>query len=223
MALYSKANILSLIRDEINEPVARIFTDTQLEHFVDQGAQATSSLALCEKVTEEEALTTNKMIYPLTTYEFVAVESVTYHINASTYIEYGVQRVHPAVFGANIGYAAGTPKFWTTFRNTSSQMQVYIWPRPSNAAYTMRVRGYATVADFGAGASETLDVAMQFVPFYYAMSMVYARLGKHQLSAIHMQQFIAECNQWRYDHEGAIARVDSYDVGKIPDTTVIPQ
>ena len=216
--LYSQANIRELIRDEINEPVARLFSNTQLNNIIDQGAMATAALALCEKTVESEALAANQVIYQLAT-DFITIESVTYHVDASTEIEYGVQRVHPAVFGHVVDDTAGPPKIWTAFRTLLSVSQVYIWPRPAGSTYTIKVRGTTVVA----GDPANLDAGVQYLPFYYALSMVYARLGKHRLSVVHMQQFISECNQWRFDHEGAIKRVDSLDMGKIPDTTITPQ
>lgn len=219
MPLYSRNTLRTMVRDEINEPVARVFTDDQIDNFIDLGAMATAAITFGDKDSEDESLATDQYAYTLSK-NFIFIESCTYSDGATPDVIQGLQRVHPEVFGGGTDYAANIPKLYTHFGSS-----VFVYPRPSSNENTkvITVRGYVTVAGFGGGSSETLDGDLQMLPYFYALSCAYAKLGKHRLSAFNMQQFIAECNQHRIDISGQFRRVDTWDTSKIPDVTVTPQ
>lgn len=95
VATHTKANLVTYIRDEINEPEARVFSDTELEHFIDMGAVACSGITLCNEDEEEEtfSLANDYMYSP--DKEFILVDSVNYiDESGDTDIIYGLQRIN---------------------------------------------------------------------------------------------------------------------------------
>ncbi len=229
---YAKSDLVQLIRDEINEPTARIFADAQLNYFIDMGAKACSALSLCVETDESENLVENQYEYTPST-NYVRIESV--HIVAEDVTgdpPYGLQRIHPQAYGNITTPTTGQPLYFFEHWNTGtySLAQIYILPAPNStwagaaSANTLRIHGYSCVEWYESDAStQLLPHGIQTAPLHYALSCVYARLGKHRLSALNMQKFIDECNRWRYDVFGAIGRVDSYDLTRIPDVVVTPQ
>lgn len=220
MAVYSKNTLVTMLRDELNEPIARVFTDTQLDNFLDLGAIVVSAITFGTSNTEAETLILEQFEYA-TSDQYIFVESAEYSDGATPDVITGLQRVHPEVFGT-LDNTAGVPKIFTHFANT-----LFLFPRPSasEVGKVVTIKGYTEVSgyDDGSDGNETLDDDLQILPFYYALSKAYARLGKHQLSAVNMQTFIVECNQHRIDVGTAIRRVDGWDQAKIPDVTVTPQ
>ena len=230
--LFTRVNVVQMIRDEINEPTARIFsgvgTDSiylDLDRFVDIGARVTSAITWCWEDQDETAfdLANDYVVSPSAA--FIAVTGCEYEdYDATTanrdYI--GLQRIPLEGIGHVCGATAGIPRFYAFFNQ-----DIYFWPRVSSTIKDdgdkLRTSGFRCVTSFGNDGAETLPSELQIMPFYYAMSCVYARLGKHSLSAMHMKEFINGCNQWRYDVHGSIMRVDPYDVAKIADTTVTSQ
>ena len=230
-AIYSRATLVAMIRDEINEPTPRIFsgvgTDSaalDLDRFVDLGARVCSAITMCNDAETSVALTSAGAAnrYKLVSLaDYINVESVT-HYGASSLDRTGLQRVHPEALGNIVEATAGPPKFYCFFANS-----LFLGPRMSSSEVgnsdTLTIRGYTVVTSVGNAGSETLPQELQITPFYYGLACAYARLGKHTLSAVNMQQFIAECNQWRYDVHGSLARVDPYNMAEVPDFTVAQQ
>ncbi len=226
---YTKANLVTLVRDEINEPIARIFTDTQLNQFIDMGAKACSALTLCNEDEESEDLVLNQYEY-LPATQFIRIESV--HVvteNVTGDPGYGLQRIHPQAYGNVCAITAGKPLYYFVHwvSGTYCLAQIYILPAPDSTwvstpvTNTLRIQGYSTLEWYESdGSTQLLPDGLQLVPLYYALSCVYARLGKHRLSALNMQKFIDSCNRWRFDAYGSINRVDSHDLTRIPDVSV---
>ena len=222
---YAISALVQLIRDEINEPTARIFTSgtaaCNLERFIDMGAKTCSALTLCNEASEDTATVTPGLyVYALTT-NFIRIESCEYV--GGTVVCSGLQRIHPQAWGNTASNINGQPKYYF-IHWAKPTAKLYVLPAPSVVenleSGILRVKGYSVISKYGAATAELLPDALQLVPLYYALSCVYARLGKHRLSALNMQKFIDECNRYRYDVYGNVNRVDSQDLARIPDVTV---
>lgn len=222
-ASYALTDIRQQIRDTINEPTARIFTDTQIDYFIDMGAGVCSALTLCNEVEEDETCLETTYVYSPTTYNFVHIDSVAYVNVESSNIEYGLQRINLQAYGHVCGLAASIPLYYFVHW-AGVHPEIYIAPPPNAAMaaafHIITIRGSEYVDGFGGAASETLPDSLQYVPYYYGMSCIYARLGKHSLSALNMQKFIQECNQYKMDIRGTLDRVDSHDMARLPDITI---
>jgi len=231
---YAEFDIVQMIRDEINEPVARVFSSgtesgastTDLERFIDLGARACFALALGNQAEQANiTLVENTSGYALST-TFCHIESVEC-ITSATGVVYGLQRANMQVLGNSVANTAGRPAYYFV-HPSNTVLKVWVFPVPSSAVAasdTMSVKGYSVSTSFGAGTTEPLNLpyGLRLTPLYYALSCVYARLGKHRLSALNMQKFIMDCNRWRTDVIGAVRNVDSYDLARIPDVVVTRQ
>jgi len=228
MAAYSRTDIITAIRDEINEPTARIFSDSVDENglggFVDMGAAVCSQITNCQEIEEDydcSGAGGAYKFYITPTNEFFLVESVSYDDTSTK--EKGLQKIRPQAWGGNIEESENAaPKYYFVFDN-----KIFIYPTITSTmvgnSHILRIRGYKRYNGFGGEGTENLPEGLQFVPFYYAISCVYARLGKHSLSALNMKRFINECNAWRYYVYGNVVRVDSHDLASIPTVTVTAQ
>ena len=237
---YDQTDLVQMIRDEINEPTARVFssgtysgdTTTDLERFIDMGAMECAALTNGFQVylaSITPLLNISNYAISTTTNSddlnaFTKVESVEY-IESS--VVYGLQRANPLTFGGGEagGNTAGRPRYYF-IHHTAKDLRLWVWPAASSNEVdngTITVRGYGIPTGFGSATNETLTDGLQLIPLYYALSCVYARLGKHGLSAYNMQKFFDECNRWRRDIYGAINRVDSQDMARIPDVSVTVQ
>jgi len=230
---YAEFDLVQMIRDEINEPIARIFSSgtesgtstTDLERFIDLGARACQALSLGRDAEQASiTLVANTSGYALST-TFVRIESGEC-ITTATGVVYGLQRIHMQAVGnsGSLGNTPGRPKYYFTHPSNTVQ-KIWVWPVPSAAiaaSDTLSVKGYSVATSFGSGTTEPLNLpyGLRLLPLYYALSCVYARLGKHRLSALNIQRFIDGCNRWRFDVFGNVSRVDSYDLARIPDVTV---
>ncbi len=221
---YTIDALVQLIRDEINEPTARIFTSGtaayDLERFIDMGAKSCAGLSMGVYQTENTATVTAALYVYALTYTYIRIESVEY---VAAGVSYGLQRIHPQAWGNLVGNTNGQSKYYFIHWEKIVPY-LYVLPAPSStensASGIYTIKGYAVPASYGASGSELLPDGLQLVPLYYALSCVYARLGKHRLSALNMQKFIDECNRWRFDAYGSINRVDSHDLVRIPDVSV---
>ena len=240
---FSLADLIDLIRSEINEPTARIFTSNglgqgagQLDNFIDMGATVCAALTLAVEFEDDVTCVGSQFAYTPDTYTAatalspIAVESVQY-VNVETTPEtvVGLQKIHPEAYGHIIGTTTGQPVFYFV-HYTGSLPTAYVYPAPTTAMATalhqIRIKGYAVPSEFaasGAAAAEYLPGELNMTPLYYALACVYARLGKHRLSALNMRKFIDQCNRWRIQSHRMVINVDSHDIMRIPDVTVTQQ
>jgi len=230
---YKMSSIVQLVRDEIEEPTARIFKDADINHFIDMGAVMCSVLTLCNEAEDVASLNIGDAIGSFgpgwldftTATDFIRIEGVSVIDDDITGDpEIGLQKIRPQAYGHVVANTWGPPKYYF-LTGSGSVKQISLSPGPSGGAEVtddLKFRGYKRVADFDAQAvgPVTLPDALQFMPFYYAMACVYARLGKHSLSALNMKMFINECNMWKAGVHSETPRVDSHDMSRIPDVTV---
>ena len=219
MAAYSKTEATAAVRSILNEPAARIFTTTQIEHWLDLGAKLVSQLTLCYEHEEEETLVTNQTLYALGD-NFYAVEAVTYYDGAvaAAADEYGLQRIAPQGFGHVRVATTDAPAFYFIWAQS-----LYIYPAPivGNNGHKIVVRGYSAYDQYGANASENLPDAIQYLAVLMAVSHAYTKLGKHRAAGNKMQEAMQKCYAWYRQVHGLNEMTDSHDMFKLPDRTQV--
>jgi len=227
---YTGATLVQLIRDEISEPTARIFTSGtdgyNLDYWIDLGASVTSVLGLTSIQEEEIA------IGATTRFEH-AINGIFFKIIGAAFIDnpeagsnaeviYGLQKIRPQAHGGGTGPQsnANQPAKFYWVHGEGKYFNLYIIPTSETIADRVKVWGYTRVTGQDTG---LLPEEMQIVPLYYALAHVYARLGKHRLSALNMSKFIEMCNSYRLNHGNDVYRVDPWSSTMIPDVTVMAQ
>lgn len=221
MAAFSKANIKSIVRRALREPNARLYTDTEINAWIDEGARRTSILTLCNETSElTNVLREDEIVVPLTTNpRFIHIYSVVVRpsgtVSAS---DYGLQRARITAFGHGAGDGtAGAPRFWDYFGNN-----IVVWPVPSSseALYKLYVHGFNMAYDYGDSGSETLPDEIQHFVSDYAMSMAYTKAGKHSQAAYYLKRFIDECAAIRNSIYETLDVVHGDDMTSIPQQVV---
>lgn len=217
MAAFTRAEIHALVRKTINEPTANVFTDTEIDDLIDQGARSVSILTLCKHQTETESTLVEGYMYRALATGFTKVESVWYN-NGTENI--GLQRIHPRQIGHVADATEDEPRWYFVF-----EQGLFLWPPHDTTAAgnSVTVLSYGIVDDYGAAASETLPNEVQPYCIDYALVWAYAKLGKHSLSRYYMQNYLAKCFTYRRNVYDAIGMVDSRDMFDIPDFTVQAQ
>lgn len=224
MAAYAKTALRSEMRKILREPNERNFSNTELEAWIDEGARRASAITLCNQTTYTLSLTETYVgdATFATTKEFIRIDYVTFDpLTAGT--PRGLQKLDFINFGHG---EAGTgtpdaPKYWMYFENN-----VIIFPAASvtyansDTPSSIAVYGYTVVDDYGGAGSETLPNELQHSCMDYALACAYTKVGKHSLSALHMQKFLNNCIIHRRDVYDAIGQPDSFDRTRIPDVSV---
>ena len=219
MAAFTRAEIHALVRKTINEPTANVFTDTEIDDLIDQGARSVSILTLCNSQTEIEGTLVEGCMYRALSTHFTKVESVWYYNGTRNT---GLQRIDPRHIGHVADATEDEPRWYFIF-----EQGLFTWPpndaTTATAGNTLTVLSYAIVDDYGAGAAETLPNEVQPYCIDYALAWAYAKLGKHSLNRYYMQRYLAKCFSHRRNVYDAIGMVDSRDRFDLPDFTVQAQ
>ena len=228
-ARYSRAGLITMIRDEINEPIERIFSDgsqdsptDDLDSWIDLGASVASVLACCCVAEEEVAITTTgKFEHSIDPIIFKVIGAAYIATPGASEVTYGLQKIRPQAYGGGTSAQVNTlpPKFYF-IHGEGTYLKMFIIPTSQTGTDNVKIFGFARAAQHDTG---QLPEEMQIAPLYYALSHVYARLGKHRLSALNMSKFIGMCNSWRLNQANAVYRVDPWSSTMIPDVTVTAQ
>jgi len=227
MAAYAKSAILADVRRILREPVALLYSDTELNAYIDEAARKTSILTLCNRTREAKNMidAQQDMCALSTTADFIKIDFVTAD-KAQVGAEIGLQRISMTQVGmGGVGsLAPGTPKFYSYYDGT-----VFLWPAPdsdwcSDAAPSyIYIYGPTAVDNYGGAGSETLPDELQHFTIDYALSCAYTKAGKHSLAGLHMQKFMQNCMVHRRDVYDMVGIADSVDSTHIPTVTVQPQ
>lgn len=223
-AFYAKSDILDEVRRIINEPTARVFSDTEINAWIDTAARRISVLTLCNESVEAEDSSTfaDYDAEAVLGNKFIKLEYVTMASQSTddTTIR-GLQRIDPRAMG-HVGDATiGVPRFYFFFEDT-----IFLWSpvdKASNTTINLKAFGYTMVDDYGAGASETLPDEVQHITIDYVLSCCYCKDGKHSLAADHMRRFMQNCMLARRDVNDEIIRADRKDMAQLPDYIVSPE
>jgi hypothetical protein len=239
MAIYTKAQLYTELRDILNDPTpGNYVSNTELNAWIDRAARNISALTLCYTTistssgvpTTFETITTVASTYrynigltgaPYT--KFINVHSVTFEPAATT--PYGLQRIDVRHFGH--GFAKGetgaavVPKYYFVFGNS-----LYIWPSPigtANVGTYIKVYGNVSCEDYVH--TDTLEVyglpdRLQPVVMDFALSCAYQKIGKFQKASMHMSNYLAAIEFERKDNYDRKMSPESKDMYEIPTRNV---
>ena len=215
---------ITVIRSRLNEPTANRWTNAELTVWLDRAARNISTIALCNMATEDVTPIADQMRYSLSN-EYIKTESVNFDVGPGVSDSHkGLMRADIRAFGQLCAAtAADKPLYYYIFGDN-----IWFWPAPNAtavAAGNVKVWGYIVVANY---ASDYTDVTTNALPNYlcpvavdYAVSCAYTKIGKHSLAALNMQRYMANVSFHRNNVYGATNRVDTYDMTKVPDRTVV--
>lgn len=219
---------ITVIRSRINEPTANRWTDVELTRWLDRGARNISAITLCNMTSEEITIVANTMRYTLSN-KYIKIESVNFDIDTGADDTHkGLARMNVQGIGqlfnpADIAVAANVLEYYFIWGD-----YIYLWPPPTAALVTAgkpTVFGYTVVenysADYTAVASNLLPNYLCPVAVDYAVACAYTKIGKHSLAALNMQRYMSSISFHRSNVYGETNRVDTYDMTKMPDRTVV--
>ena len=219
--MYTAASMITYIRSLLAEPVARFWSDAELQIWLDWGAREISAITLCTPITEPVTTTTDTFSYALTT-QFIKINSVMYNDVKS------LQRldVFPFGHGAQDGISGDTnrdPAWYYIHGN-----RLYLWPVPKGSAVgasLIDVYGWRTAYALEREVGDTpkqYDIPDFISPLIidFVMACARAKEQKHAIARIHMMNFLAAAGEARIDLTDHSLRVTSNDQHAIPDETV---
>ena len=219
--MYTAANLITEVRGLLAEPVARFWSDAELQIWIDWAARELSAITLCTPITEEVTTTTDTFSYALTA-QFISIHSVMFNDTKS------LQRLDAFSFGhgAQDGLAADTnrePSWYYVHGN-----RVYLWPVPKGSAVgasLIDVYGWRTAYAFERDVSrypKQYDIPDPFQPLLvpFVMACARAKEQKHAIARIHMMEFLSRAGEARIDITDHSLRKTSNDQHAIPDQTV---
>ena len=218
MAL-TKANALSEVRRQLGEPTSVVFTDTDINAWLDIGARNVSAVTLCAPFSYAYTPVTIAYKISMSSDDIIKVKAVTYSPDTGPTETYALQRITPSQFG-HVGDKVGTlPYYWFHFDE-----YLYIWPPVAAAVTSQRivVYGYQLVSSYGTN-GDSLPDYLNPLCIDYAVAMAYCKDGKYQKSARAFQRYMSQLMRYRRDITDSIEAVDTLDMHKIPDKTIYPQ
>jgi hypothetical protein len=225
MASFPKSTVLARVRTLLREPTARLYSDTELNAWIDEAARAVSVLTLCNE-TKDAAITLSEHIpYVDLTKDFIEITSVVLLPSGSnSSADIGLQRIVPGMVGhGEVGLSSDTtgiyPKFYFYIQDTTPAL--FVWPPPiTDAAHKVDVYGFTMVDSYGGAGSETLPDELQHITIDYVMCMAKVKAKKHSTAASYMKRFIDNCASVRNDVYERLMLVDTKDMLHIPDRVV---
>lgn len=209
MAL-SLANATTEVRDALNESVAVVWSDTQIQNWIKEGTRIFSSKTLMVEADDTITLVANQLSYTSSDEAWIAniIEPYSaYYDNQSNKYK-GLIKVHPRQLGNLALSTSGTPKYYCLHNRT-----IYIWPLTTAAIVT--AGGTIEVLY----ATETDDITeiedeYQHLPIIYSVAKCKQRDEKFGEASALLTQFYSEINFERADKHAREA--DSLDKFKIP-------
>jgi len=224
MANITKANLLADIRSCLNEPVANVFSDTELYNWLDEAAQEYSKLTLGKENSSTFQLSTSTGSYTYATAGCTNAHSIDTILYMGQYAvgEEGVTeplaKVHPRMRG-NIGEATtGQPREWYEMDRT-----IYVYPTPASGQNGKYLKvlfyDYATEYFTTAGSVYNLQEHAQEFLIFYVLAKAFEKDGKYGQAVANESIFRSFCGFLREDRIRKLP--DSTDMLKQPDFTQV--
>ena len=222
MANLSQANLRTEVRRLLNEPTANVFSDDEINDWIDIAARNISSVTGCIETQAEMTFTSGdagRLKHDISSTAFIRVNSVTYLDLGTREGDVGLERITPEMLG-NVcdGKTESRPQFYTVFGD-----DVYVWPTHSaglgTAGDQLLVIGPTMVASLGTALPEYL----QYPCVYFALACAYTKDGKYRKAAYEMQRYMSIIMRYRRDVVDDLDRVDGKESRKLPDRTVTVQ
>lgn len=202
----TKSDILTEVRALVNEPTATMFSDSEINSWIDQAAIDISTKALCYEQTEDITLATDTMEYTPSTADVLKIYAA--HYNNS-----GLIRIHPKAVAHITSVSSGAPVYWYEHHG-----KVGFYPVPSASE-----SGNTVTIMFSSETDDITDIPDEYQPLaiLFVASKCKTKEGKFSQAAQLYAQYLNSLYFHRQDlHERG---VDSLDQFRIPDRTIVAE
>lgn len=193
------------IRAILNEPSAIFWSDTELESWIEQATTDISSKTLCVEASDTIALVLSQLEY--------SEPTGCIKVYAAHFDNKGLVKIHPRQLAHVTAVSSGTPQYYYHFAG-----KVGIYPLPDAGA-----AGDSVTILFSKESVTFTDLPNEYQPYAILFAAAKAKLkeGKYAQSAQIMAQYL---NSLLFHRQDLYERgVDSKDMLKIPDRTVVAQ
>jgi len=200
MGMYSKANILTEVRNILGEPSAVFWSDNEINEWIDQAAVDISSKAMCVEASGTLTLASGTLEYTEPT-DCIKVYAVLVSNR-------GLLKIHPRQLGNATETSSGTPNYFYHFNG-----KIGVYPVPSAA-------GSATVL-YSKETDDITDVPDEYQPYAILFAAAKAKIKDQKFDQANtlMVQYL---NSLIFHRQDLYERgVDSKDMLRIPDRTVV--
>ncbi len=215
MADLTRANLRTEVRRLLNEPTANVFSDDEINDWIDIAARNISAIVGCIQTRVKYALSSaGQLMHDTSSTDFIKVDAVVFEDVSTGENDAGLQRITPEMLGnVTDGHSEGIPRFYCFHGD-----DVYVWPTASatQSADVINVMGPTMVADFGT----TLPEYLQYPCVHFALACAYCKDGKHRKAALEMQRYMTIAMHFRRDIIDDFERVDGKESRKSPDRTI---
>ena len=197
-------NLIPEVRRLLCEPVARDYTDTQIQSWLDQGASETARLSKAvEQGVAYITLSTGASEYPYPTALFQAPQEYSLEIEELFYCGQATSTPQKAQGGRALTkmdmvlvgnhpttITAGPPQFWTIRHTANNVRYIYISPAPAAGqnAHVVEVLWYAAANILKVADSSTthyLREHLRMVTIWYAVSEAHKKMRRYNEAAMY--------------------------------------
>ena len=219
MAIYTKAQFLTAVRSQLQEPVADFWDDAYLNAAIDWAARMTSGITRCVRCTEVITGATDVMAYALTK-KYLKIDSVVF--NDIT----GMKRLSPSIWGRGMAGGVATDTVRAVISWWHWEDYLYLWPTPkgtANIGTKYDVYGWRTAYSYEystAPAIYDIPDAAQTILMDFVLAIAYLKAGKHLLVDYHMNKYIDKAETYRDDVIERMKRIDARDKTQQPNVSV---
>lgn len=193
------------IRAILNEPAAVFWSDAELENWIEQATIDISSKTLCIEASGSITLVLSQLEYTEPT--------GCIKVYAANYENKGLMKIHPRQIAHITAVAAGAPQYYYHFAG-----KIGIYPIPDSGS-----AGDSVAILFSKESTTFTDLPNEYQPYAILFAAARAKLKdlKFAQSAQIMGQYL---NSLMFHRQDLYERgVDSKDMMKIPDRTVVAQ
>lgn len=242
----SELSLITEVRRLLAEPIARDFTDAQIQYWCDRGASIAARKAKSGETCQVfKALSTSTNIYTVETalfdapgQLFIEIDSVFFHGQTAEgappqltapVLGYPLIRINKRQFSHLKQNTEGAPKYWCVTRDSNILPRISIWPAPSVTYNGMMIEYFFyRVANTYKAADTVPSTDVQYLPewlrdlpVWYAVSEAYRSIGRISQAEQYYAYFNNIVMFHRQDRYDRIHEVDSSDMMDLPDYTQV--
>ena len=210
MAWPSFADILSKVRTELNETAAGLWTDAELEGWINDGQRDIAAKTLCIDNVAQATTTANSRVVP---WSGTKVKYVEYIPSSGKPV--ALQKIQLKQIG-RIPANSTTPQYWAPWASSVGQC-IILDPKPGATTFTLNLY----VADYPAyelsSASDTPLLPSEFhlLVVDYAVYVAFLKARKWSQANVLYQSYIHQINALRPKY--AMPQIDTLESLKVPD------
>jgi len=202
MGFYTKATLKTEIRALLKEPTELFFLDTEIEGWIDQAAVDISMKTLCYESIDTVTLVSGTIEY--------SVPTDTIKIYGCSNSNDGMIKIHPRNLAHITEVTSGAPKYYYHFADKLGFYPI--------ASATGSVSVYSSKIT-----NDITDIPDEYQPYAISFGMWKAKLKDDKFSQANAY-LVQYLNSLIFHRQDLYERgVDSKDMAKVPDRTVIAE